>query len=183
LSNVVNAALRPGIGEINFYRVEYDSLLGQNFVAVTNFYTDRYVSNSVLVRQPLQRVIIQPDIVFTAEDLGVVGVAPVFVSRTSTANWSNNAQLNSGAGANVYGPGIINPRIVIAFTDLLPYFINFTPTFLDTPPTQATHIAEGVWGSFDSSTNAPVVYPIFMNFDLQTIRSVLTNKTTIIRSN
>lgn len=182
LSNVVNAAIRPGVGKLNFYRVEYDSLIGQTFVAITNFYTDRYISNSTVVLQPLQRIILQPDILFTAEDLGVIGVLPAFTARSGTANWSNNSLLNSHGGANVYGPGIINPQIVIRFTDLLPYYFNSNPAFLDDVPTDATHLPEGAWGSYDSSTNAPVVYPIFMNFDLQTIRTVLTNKTTIIRS-
>lgn len=183
-SNVVDQVLRPGINKLNFFRVEYDSLIGQTFRAVTNFYTDTYISNATVLHQPLQRIIRQPDILFTAEDLGLLpaSVFPVFTARTGTAGWVNNSALNSHGGANVYGPGIITPPVVIRFTDLLPFYFNSNPAFLGGDlPTEASQTFEGSWGSYDASTNAVVIYPDYMGITIDTIRTVLTNKATVIR--
>ena len=53
------------------------------------------------------------------------------------------------------GPGTINPQTIITFHKASPQFFNITPFFLD----EATSIPGFRWGSFDGSTNEPVVYP------------------------
>ena len=47
--------------------------------------------------------------------------------------------------------------MVITFSDLVPYWINFVPltSDVDALPT--------LWGSFDGSGNPPVVYPAFQH--------------------
>jgi hypothetical protein len=182
-SNLVNTALRPGVDRISFVRVNFDSLIGQGFGAVTNIYTDRFITNAKYFTQPLQRAIFQPDLLFTAEDLGLIGnpARPVPMSRTGTAGWVNNDAINGSA--NQGGPGVIPPPIRISFTDQFPYFANTTPRFFDNL-TDQTAFLSGAWASFDGTTNAPVVYPEFLGLSLEQIQSILsTNKTTIIRSN
>ena len=65
------------------------------------------------------------------------------------------------AQAALNGPGVINGPIVLSFNKLGPYFYNAGPfpggqTFLD----QLSSFPGFVWGSFDGTTNDPVVYPI-----------------------
>jgi hypothetical protein len=65
----VNIALRPGANKLSFVRVDYDSHLGL-WVAVTNRFRDQYVTNFTLRAQQLERTLPQPDILFTAQDIG-----------------------------------------------------------------------------------------------------------------
>jgi hypothetical protein len=182
-TNLVDTAIRPGIDRISFVRVNFDSLIGQGFAAVTNIYTDRFITNAKYFTQPLQRAIFQPDFLFVAADLGLFGnpQTPIPTTRTGTAGWVNNDAINGRA--NQGGPGVITPPIRFSFTDQFPYFDNTTPLFLD-DLTDQTAFLSGAWGSFDGSTNAPIVYPEFLGLSLEQIQSILsTNKTTIIRSN
>jgi hypothetical protein len=130
-------------------------------------YKDSYVTNSngksKIVTQNTQRVLTQPDILFSAADLGVTAAGepiPISYARTSTAGWVNNAALNTQPGGNgpTAGPGVIQPQVVITFNKVGPFIINSSGTgifFLD----QATGSAGFVWGSFDGTTNPPIVYP------------------------
>lgn len=155
---VVNAiadlALRPGLDKINFVKGRYDSLVG-SFIAITNTSTDYYVSNGVVRSQTIQRVITQPDILLTAEDLDLdSGGAPIFVRRTDTGGWANNDALNGQATLD--GPGVIQPSITISYSKVGPYFFNLAPAFLDD---LIAPLGGFVWGSFDGSTNAPIIFP------------------------
>jgi hypothetical protein len=51
----------------------------------------------------------------------------------------------------------------------LPYFVNTFSAFLDTPG-EDTASSSGVWGSFDGSTNAPIIYPYEGGLTLQELR-------------
>jgi hypothetical protein len=162
-TNFISAGLRPGRNKLHFQRVFYDSLLGTTFTPVTNAYTDVLVStNQQFVVQPLLRAITQPDIVFSAGDLGFValGLSPVISTRTDTANWIDNDALNGAdeVGAFARGPGVITPQIIISFTDQLPALVSSDNAFLGTPDTEDLSFNVGYWGSFDGSTNPPVIY-------------------------
>ena len=63
----------------------------------------------------------------------------------------DNATLNWGDSAKA-GPGVITPPVTITFHRLGPLFI--TSEASETPG----QYARG-WGSFDGSTNAPIIYP------------------------
>lgn len=173
LTNFVVQALRPGVDKVTFVRANYDSLLGINFVTVTNQFIDRYLSNSVPRSQPLQRAILQPDFLFASADLGLLpnSINPVLITRSDTANWVNNDAINGIAGDG--GPGIISGPVVISFSSLLPFFQESSPVgpFLDENSSLFLSVC---WGSFDQSTNAPIVYPKFLNLtieDLSTLAS------------
>jgi len=150
-------ALRPGVDRCRFVRGRYDSLLGQGFFPMTNKFTDTIVTNSAKVRRTASRLILQPDILFTAEDLGTFAnsVQPILVKRS--VGFVNNDPLNGHT--TQAGPGVIEGPITISFTTLLPFLINNVNAFF--LPTQENAFFNSVqaWGSFDGTTNTPVVYP------------------------
>ena len=173
--------LRPGVNKITFRRVNFDSLVGQTFLPITNLYTDTLISNSLPVIQPVQRRITQPDIIFIAEPLGLVdGYIPAISARsTADGNWINNDALNGRDSDLDGGPGVIPPTVEISFSDQLPFLINTTGSsfvFNGVPFTGGGGLGlEGavgnlVWGSFDGTTNAPVIYPQHGQVTLQYLR-------------
>lgn len=150
---LVDGAWRPGVEKVTFARQPCDSENGQ-FLPFTNQYTDIFVTNGVVARQQLQRVTSQPDFLFSAGDTFTESLFASFFSRTGTSNWINNAMLNGkAAGA---GPGVIAPPIRITFAKLGRYFYSQA-----SENGSETNVEEYTtfWGSFDDSTNAPVIYP------------------------
>ena len=156
-NTIQTTGLRPGIEKVTFQRVDYDSLLGQQLVPYTYYYTDLVITNYVAYPQYLARVVVTPDILFTAEDLGVTGggvPAPVYTRRNIT--FTSNDALN-GATTQA-GPGTLSGPATISFTTLLPAFLN-----IDTPFDEANARPPEVWGAFDGTTNAPVVFPSILS--------------------
>ncbi len=157
-TNFVRTAYRPGVDKITFQRVH---VFGTNFTPITLRYTDRFINptNGRIVKQPVERIVLQPDILFAVRDLGTLFEFPVSASRTGTLNWTNNAALNSFyTGAGLGGPGTIFPPVVITFSDQVPYLIN-----LEAGETDINGFTGFVWGSFDGTTRAPVVYPAYQD--------------------
>lgn len=158
-SNVlITVGVRPGIEKLSFQRVEYDSHYSQTLVPYYYDYTDTVITNFTSTQQYLRRTITQPDILFTAEDLGLTisasGVpVPLIIRRT--AGFVSNDAINGNT--TKAGPGIIQAPITISFTFLLPGYFN-DDQFLG----ESTDRTE-VWGSFDGSTNAPVIYPSILS--------------------
>ena len=177
---LVVAALRPGINKLQFQRVNYDSLLGNTFIPFTNYWTDTYVSNGVLQIQPVQRVITRPDFLFVVDDLGIFTDSgwPIIAYRTDTSNWQNNDAINGNDTVNSDGgPGVIQPPVTISFSKRLPYFRNYNGYYVGTTSTrgqvnnQAAAESSMIWGSFDATTNAAVVYPAYRNITVNDLRS------------
>jgi len=172
---IINVGPRGGRNKLRFQRVFFDSLIGSTFTPITNEYTDVTIgSNLTMVVQPLQRGILLPDFVFVAEDLGLVNnLLPVFSRRTDTSGWTDNDALNGFDEVdNSSGPGIIQPTVRISFSNQLPYFENIgsTSAFLDGFPGEDTAFYSGMWGSFDGSTNAPIIYPFNETLSLAELR-------------
>ena len=91
----------------------------------------------------------------SAEAISGSGLA---VTRTGTTNWANNAALNGNSGGA--GPGVIQPPITLTYNTVGPFYVNtFDPAsdlyFLN----ERTASPGFIWGSFDGSTNAPILYP------------------------
>jgi len=145
-NTVVDLALRPGVDKITFQLGRYDSMFG-SFITVTNQYEDRYITNYTLKTQSTQRVLTQPDILFAAEDL-----LWAILTRTSTAGWINNDPINGSTTLD--GPGVIPPPVTISFNKIGITYFNYNPDFMD----EVTAARNYVWGSFDGTTNAPVVF-------------------------
>ena len=174
-SNFVVTGLRGGRNHYKFKRLAFDSLLGTFFTPFTNSYTDTTFTNYTSVVQQVKRGIAQPDFIFVAEDIGVAAnLVPVLTSRSGTGNWVNNDLLNgSDEAANSSGPGVIGPQVRISFSNVLPYFS--TSTLNDEIPGEENAFVSQVWGSFDGSTNAPVIYPFNGLLTLPQLRQQVLN--------
>lgn len=150
--------LRGGVGGIRFLRVNYDSMITPNFTPVTNYFTDTTVTtnNTILQRQARVRTT-TPDIILTSEDLGLDndGYPWLFIYTGISGRWINNSGLNVNT-AGAAGPGVIQPQIFLRFGNIGRYLINYT---LVLSQTEQSAIRGYVFGSFDGSTNQPVVYP------------------------
>jgi len=155
-------AIRTGVDKINFLYGNYDSYLGTFVVPITNKWTDFYRSNAsaAVTSQKVQRALTQPDILFTAEDLGVdANGVPILFKRSDTSSWVNNNTIN-GKSTTAAGPGVIqgaeNAQVVFTYNPVGPYFVNQDPFLLD----ETRFLQAGIsWGSFDGTTNPPIVYP------------------------
>lgn len=152
----VSVALRPGVEKIEFRLAQYERTYGY-FIPITNTYTDYYYTNygttSYLVSQTISRVLVQPDIVIAAGDLGLSADGiPVWMTRGMF--FQSNTNLYSTTPPFVNGPGQIVPPAQIILNKLGPYYINTWPyrdeSYVDVGP---------LWGYFDGSTNPPVVFP------------------------
>jgi hypothetical protein len=155
--------LYGGVGRIQFIRADFDAIAGQFFQPITNNYTVTGVnSNSQYQSYPFQRIITVPDILFSAGDLAtpnpnIIGAGELTADRT-VPNWDVN---NVGAGQD--GPGTINPPATIVLSDtgdaffsggLATFGLGTNQFLMETNTSQLL-----AWGSFDASTNPPVVYP------------------------
>jgi len=164
-NNFIITALRPGIDKFVF-KIAPNTVFG-NFIAFTNRNSDVfYNQNGRRSQQAYLRTMVQPDIIFAAGDLGLSdGGNPITTRRSG--NFVNNAALNTSVGSGpAAGPGTITPTVVITFNKLGPFVQSETPSFLD----QESAFVGWVWGSFDGTTNDPVVYPVGSTIqDLQQI--------------
>ena len=166
-NTLVNVAPRPGINKLFFQRVEFDSIVG-NFIPRTNIFADVFFTNSTARFQMVQRSIAFPDYIFAAGHtfpLPLSGFPPAYM-RTVTDGWINNDAVN-GFSTNG-GPGVITLPILITFTDEWPATLH-TPPFLD----ELNFVLFAQWGSFDGTTNAPILYPQFGNWSLPARRNAV----------
>jgi hypothetical protein len=145
--------LFQGVEKITFVRADFDSLLGQFFQPITNQYNVMLISNSKLVPVTLQRVVTTPDILFSAADL-LPGPAAINTGEPRFARSINFDQSHIGLG--LAGPGVIDPSSLIVYNKVGPVLLNTGTAFLD--QSSAT-VDVFVWGSFDETTNDPIVYP------------------------
>jgi hypothetical protein len=149
-NNYVDLAFRPGIEKLTFVRHSYDAALGQ-VIPFTNQFLDTYISNGVPFHQQLERVVPQPDFLFSTAVSGPLSGSGAVCDRSGTSNWWNSALLT---GTTNSGPGVIRPPVRITF--------NNPGVLVDTSganPTNAS-VAPCGWGSYDNSTNPPVAYPV-----------------------
>ncbi len=163
-----NTGLFQGIEKVTFIKANYDSLLGRFFAPITNYYHLNAVTNSTVVRQTIRRVVTQPDILIQASDLTGVHYPDVETVLRSTPNYSTNGVLAGNAG-----PGTIQGPVLIQLNKVGPIFLNGTyPSFVD----ETGAILDFIWGSFDGTTNAPIIYPSgtsIMNLENQVLIQVL----------
>lgn len=154
-TNFVAVGGRQGPGKIGFVRVDTDPLLGQYLNPVTINYPEIVIStNGAPVGQVASRTISQPDILFSAADIGAAAntAQPYVYSVTGT---TYDRAINPGAGtaSTADGPGIQQPGIQVVLNKVGPWLLNIRDT------DQVAAIKGFVWGSFDGTTNAPIVYP------------------------
>jgi hypothetical protein len=151
---LIDPAHRAGVDKVNLVRLDVDSFLGRFLDPLIVRYSETVWDPFTrrLVTQGVERRLAQPDILFTAADLGVspVGGFPYVFSRQ--LGFVDNSALNTG-GINVAaGPGTLQPGQV-TFNKLGPWSININ----ETPEERG--FRGYVFGSFDGTTNAPIVFP------------------------
>ncbi|MGB8371206.1 MAG: hypothetical protein WCF71_18145 [Verrucomicrobiia bacterium] len=149
-NSFVNGAWRPGVDKITFVLQPVGSSSGA-FLPMTNQFTDIYITNGNAMQQQLERVTAQPDFLFCATNFAVNSY---WFSRTGTTNWINNAALNGNPSQA--GPGNIAPPVRIAFNKLGPLWASYRGSSED-----LAYDLTGRWGTFDGSTNTPLVYSQF----------------------
>lgn len=148
-----SVALRQGVENIKFVRRDFDSLLNLTWYPVTNTFTINAVTNNTLYPQTVRRIVTQPDIVFSAADIvSAPETFPIIIATVSrqVPNW---IQANPGSG--LIGPGTIDPTVEFTFNKVGPIRENANPFFND----EQLGVFNFNWGSFDGTTNYPVIYP------------------------
>lgn len=148
-------ATRQGVGQLSFLRRDFDSLLNQFWEPVTNQYTMYALTNGFIVPQRIERVATVPDFTFSASDLGIgVGGVPFIFSRNVNFD-------QAFVPAGQAGPGTIEPPSTITFNSSTPVYENefLLPNQFFLEPTEQSQLPFLIWGSFDGTTNDPIVYP------------------------
>ena len=112
------AAWRPGVDKITFVRHPYFPKQNRS-LPLRRRYTDCFFVAGKLSRARVERVIAQPDILFTVDNgegtpTNHASIYPV--TRTGTADWINNAAVNGNPEGP--GPGVITPQIRFTFRRL-----------------------------------------------------------------
>jgi len=147
---LVNLAVRAGVDRVRFVKVNTDPVLRQNARQAAVTYPEVVSSNGVVIRQVVSRILARPDILIGARDLGVGTYVPVLGGLVQPGFVNTGATLDGAAE----GPGNIEPQSGYTFSKVGVYSLNRGNT--DEQDGQPGNI----WGSFDGSTNAPVLYPI-----------------------
>jgi hypothetical protein len=174
-----NVTLRQGIDKFTFVKASYDTLVGRFFQPITNLYTLVTVTNyGILVTNWYERVVYKPDFLFSATDL-----TPSLAARTVTyPNFNTNNEGFGIAGPGNIDPGVSGPgataAIEITFNKVGPLLENvYSTNFILNGLSQSTAITNFIWGSFDGTTNAPVVYPSslsIMDIEAQILFQIIT---------
>ena len=155
VTNGVFQGLLGGVGKITFVKVAYDSLLGQAFTPRTYHYSIPMLTNGAVQQLHITRTVTQPDIVFAAADLSSAPAVYPFIYNGLSRSFTFIPSGYVSAAAGGVTASVISPQELVIFNNLSPIYIDENPSFLDEP----TSTEEIVWGSFDGSTNAPIVFP------------------------
>jgi hypothetical protein len=141
--------LRPGVGKVTFKRFNYDSLVGATRNPYLISWQDRYVTNGAIRVQQVSRVVTHPDLIISAAD-----ITDTSIIALRTPDFVNNSTINTdGTGGTegvLSGPGTISSPGLITFNSLGRYYVGGS---------QANARLGLSLGSFDGSTNAPILYP------------------------
>lgn len=161
--------LRPGVDTLQFVHQPYTDFLSQSTFIATNIYTVTAVTNGVAYTQTLRRIA-GPDIVFSTFDQTTSGGFPVAYSRS--INWRFNTQVIAPGATFNRGPGQVDPGSVLSFSSLSPSWIVQSPG----STTEENSILYLQWGSFDSRTLLPKLYPEDITGQLQTLEQIVLRK-------
>ncbi len=156
VANAVNHY--QGIGGTKFVRADYDSLIGQFFDPVTNYYSVYALTNSQWQLQSFVRVATRPDISMVASDQAGANTYDGTVFRSLGFTPSPTLGGLAGPGTitspstfnyNKVGDAFWNGYLfqIIGYDDLTQFLGQYGA------------IPGVAWASFDASTNAPELYP------------------------
>jgi hypothetical protein len=157
-STIITNADFQGIGRIQFVRVSdgnYNYLTKQFYTPITNTYSMVLTRNGQAGTVTFQRVVTTPDFVFSAQDMEA-GPSGIDYFRNSFGRNVIFNQANT-VDTGLAGPGTIDSPSTITYNKVGPDFLNVNPGYLSGP--DAAFGRWFIWGSFDGTTNAPIVYP------------------------
>lgn len=151
-----NESLRAGVDKITFVRVDLDPLTRRLARPLAVQYSEKVSTNGVSFTQRVERIIIQPDIVFSAADLGATQAVPFVYNRS--VNFTQPARtaadvINNPNNALAY-PGNISGNVDVTFSSIGPHYLTG-----DVGSHQGDSDFGFLWGSFDGTTNRPVAFP------------------------
>ena len=179
-NSFVNTGVRGGIDKVRFRRVDFDSLLGF-YVPFTNRFSDSIITNSTRIPQFLERGVAAPDILFHASDLqGGDATLGLFLFGTAFQGWAfgnsatNAAGTNANFGPGVIGPGVGGPAFLLTLQSVGEVLVNTIP--FDNQD-EVTALRALFFGSFDGTTNDPVVYPV--GIDIREVEALVLSSARI----
>jgi hypothetical protein len=174
----VRLAPRPGIEKLTFVR--HPTAPTGGFATLTNQFADAYFTNGLLATQLVQRVVVQPDFLFSTGEPSVrvytnnYGIALYLPAscqrRTDTSRWTNGNVLNGNPDGD--GPGVIRPPVKIAFATPGRYVAAAGGQTYSYP-----HFSLYQWASIGMGTNL-VIFP-----GNQTNLTSLTLSTRLVNTN
>jgi hypothetical protein len=156
-----NPVIAGGIERVRFERRDFDSLIGRFFDPFTNRYSLNIVTNNTLSSMRVFRSVVAPDILFSATDAPFTpgpGADPTTLTiggRTITFGTNATGTYYPGAA----GPGTVVGPTSIAFNKAGPTYLNLSPNAYFWWSAEASQQPILIWGSFDGTTNPPVIYP------------------------
>jgi hypothetical protein len=157
--------LRAGIDTVRFERHRYNDFLDQTNSIIMREYTLRGQTNGSNFVQTLRRVA-GPDIVFSTHQVTSGQAFPFAIVRTIL--WQQGNTTIPGGSQFDRGPGQVLGASTIAFSTLSPSWIIQTPG----ATTEENSFLVLQWGSFDSKTVVPRIYPEDITGQLKTLEDI-----------
>lgn len=166
----INLGVRAGLNRINFIRADTDPLLNRFLKPVVIRYSDTVMTNGVTRQQQVERTFTLPNLQFTADDFGARPGPEtpfpwiyargdgnlLYVSSPQQPGESGGIKdPNAGPGIVDFGDnagGSIIPLLV--FNTAGGGYVHGVGNIREETGTKTF-----LWGSFDGTTNAPIVYP------------------------
>lgn len=158
---VVNAGVRGGVDKIQLIRADLDPLLNSYTRPVALRYSDTYSTNGVsgpTRSQNVERLMTRPDITFAAVDRGSAGGSAFPWLLFAGNGLVDLSALNSRF--DTAGPGIQDPGAAVLSIQLNRIGMQEVNSNVSDNLTEEEGLTVFVWGSYDGSTNAPIVYPV-----------------------
>ena len=151
ISNFVG--LIGGVEKITFVKVGFDSQLNPGFTPLTYHYSVPWVTNSRLSTLSVARTVNTPDILFTAAFLTTENpLGDTTLARSGS--FIQSPYVSPGGGIV---PSTIAAPVLVVLNNVGPIYYDVNPGFLDFQDPFEYPVFN--WGSFDGSTNPPVVFP------------------------
>jgi hypothetical protein len=160
---------RAGVDTLQFVRIPYLDYLNQANTISTNVYTITTLTNGVTYVQTVRRVA-GPDILFSTFDLTTTGAFSFPIFRN--IQWQSGTTLIAGGATFNRGPGQVSPGSTLSFSTLSPSFVVQTPG----ATTEENSVLILQWGSFDSRTVLPRLYPEDITGQLKTLEDIVLRK-------
>jgi hypothetical protein len=161
--------LRAGVDSIKFEPLPYLEFLSQTNAIATNFYNITAQVGTNIINQTVRRIS-GADIVFSTSDFTSVGAFPISISRSLFFQIGNTVIAPGGQFDR--GPGQIVGGSTISFSKLTPSWILQTPG----ATTEETAVLFLQWGSFDSETLLPRLYPEDITGQLKTLEDIVLRR-------